>query len=300
MDSALFDRLQGQSVWWPRLALALAAAAALWFGLRLLLLALAGPDLPLPPSVARAEFGASVERPTGTVAQWHLFGTAAPGFDPRQLAAVDAPETALRLTLRGTFSDPATDGGIAVIADEQGIDRGYRVGDTLPGDARLEAIYAGRVLLSRGGINESLSLPRAAEMAGARPAASRGRPAPTTPGAMATPGFVNPMISPGAPVIEAQRALGSSIDIEALAREVNVLPVLENGRFAGVRLSVGRDSDLLARYGLRGSDVITAVNGIPLDGPQRQAELLTSLRDARQATLTVRRDGQLLQIPVGF
>jgi general secretion pathway protein C len=79
-----------------------------------------------------------------------------------------------------------------------------------------------------------------------------------------------------------------------------VLPVMENNRFVGVRLSVGRDSDLLARSGLRSSDVITAVNGIPLDGPQRQVELMNNLRDARQATLTVRRDGQLLQIPVGL
>jgi general secretion pathway protein C len=299
MDSALFDRLQGQSVWWPRLALALAALAALWFGLRLALLALAGPELPLPAPLARAEFGAAVERPTGTVAQWHLFGTAAPGFDPRQLAAVDAPETALRLTLRGTLSEQAADGGIAVIADEQGVDRGYRVGDTLPGDARLEAIYAGRVLLSRGGVNESLSLPRANDAATARAAPPRGRPAPAPGGAFATPGFVNPVISPGAPLLETQRAL-AGIDVEALAKQVNVLPVMENNRFVGVRLSVGRDSDLLARSGLRSSDVITAVNGIPLDGPQRQAELMNNLRDARQATLTVRRDGQLLQIPVGL
>jgi general secretion pathway protein C len=298
MDSALFDRLQGQSVWWPRLALALAAVAALWFGLRLALLALAGPELPLPPPQARAEFGAAADRPTGTIAQWHLFGTAAPGFDPRQLAAVDAPETALRLTLRGTLSEQETDGGIAVIADEQGVDRGYRVGDTLPGDARLEAIYAGRVLLSRGGVNESLSLPRSADTSAARPGQSRARAAPPA-GAFATPGFVNPVISPGAPVLETQRAL-AGVDIEALSKQVNVLPVMENNRFVGVRLSVGRDSDLLARSGLRSSDVITAVNGIPLDGPQRQVELMNNLRDARQATLTVRRDGQLLQIPVGL
>jgi general secretion pathway protein C len=74
--------------------------------------------------------------------------------------------------------------------------------------------------------------------------------------------------------------------------------VLENGRFAGVRLSVGRDSELFSRTGLKPTDLITAVNGIPLDGPQRQAELMTSLRGAQSLQLTVRRDGREQQIGV--
>ena len=43
---------------------------------------------------------------------------------------------------------------------------------------------------------------------------------------------------------------------------------------------------------------VHAVNGIPLDGPQRQAELMNSLRDARSLQLTVRRDGSEQQIGV--
>lgn len=296
MSAALLDRLQLQSAWWPRLALAAAAAAALWIGVRLFWLLLAGPDLPPAPPIA-LESLRGADRPTASVAQWHLFGTAGAGFDPRQLAE-QAPETALKLVLRGTLSEDAADGGIAIIADEQGIDRGYRVGDTLPGDARLEAIYAGRVLLSRAGVNESLSLPRDAPSGGAAGAPRAGGRAPA---ALPNPsgGFVNPVIAPGAPVLDSQRAL-AGMNLEELAKQVNVMPVLENGRFAGVRLSVGRDSDLLARSGLRSSDVIIAVNGVPLDGPQRQVELMNSLRDARQVTVTIRRDGETLQIPIGL
>lgn len=295
MSRALFDRLQLQSVWWPRLVLTLALAALLWTGVRLFWLLLAGPDLPPAPPVTLDRLRAS--EPTAAVAQWHLFGTAGAGFDPQQLAA-QAPETALKLVLRGTLSEHAADGGIAIIADEHGVDRGYRVGDLLPGDARLEAIYAGRVLLSRGGVNESLSLPRGD--AGAATPGVAGN-APRAPAALPNPsgGFVNPMIAPGAPVLESQRAL-AGMNLEELAKQVNVMPVLENGRFAGVRLSVGRDSDLLARSGLRSTDIIVAVNGVPLDGPQRQVELMNSLRDARQVTVTIRRDGETLQIPIGL
>jgi general secretion pathway protein C len=295
VNAALFDRLQPHSVWWPRLAVTLALAALLWIGVRLFWLLLAGPDLPPAPPVALDSLR-TASRPTASVAQWHLFGTAGAGFDPRQLAE-QAPETALKLILRGTLSEDAADGGIAIIADEQGVDRGYRVGDLLPGDARLEAIYAGRVLLSRGGVNESLSLPRSDSAAVPGAPRSAGR----TPAALPNPsgGFVNPMIAPGAPVLDSQRAL-AGMNLEELAKQVNVMPVLENGRFAGVRLSVGRDSDLLARSGLRSTDIIVAVNGVPLDGPQRQVELMNSLRDARQVTVTIRRDGETLQIPIGL
>jgi general secretion pathway protein C len=299
VSAALFDRVHGQSVWWPRLALAAAATLLLWLAVRLFWLLLAGADLPPPAPFELSGSQADGGRSTASISQWRLFGNAAPG-DSRTLAA-QAPETALRLTLRGTLSEDAPDGGIAIIADEHGVDRAYRVGDALPGGARLEAIHAGRVLLSRNGVDEALSLPRttAADATGsARPSVSQPvRPRPADSGGLAP--FVNPVISATGPSLETQRTL-AGFDVAQLARDVNVIPVLENGRMAGVRLSVGRDSDLLTRTGLRRSDVVTAVNGIPLDGPQRQAELLSSLRDARQVTLTVRRDGQTLDVPVGF
>jgi general secretion pathway protein C len=105
------------------------------------------------------------------------------------------------------------------------------------------------------------------------------------------------MIAPGGPNMESIRD-ATGIDAAALASQVQVFPVLENGRFAGVRLSAGRDSELFERSGLRPTDIVTAVNGIPLDGPQRQSELLESLRDARSLQLTIRRDGREQQVGV--
>ena len=119
------------------------------------------------------------------------------------------------------------------------------------------------------------------------------------PGAPPATTFVNPQMNFGAPVMESIRAAGEA-NLAELAKQVNVLPVIENGRFAGVRLNVGRDSDLLSRTGLRSTDVVTAVNGIPLDGVQRQAELLDALRNTRSFTVTIRRDGKTLDVPVGL
>jgi general secretion pathway protein C len=128
-----------------------------------------------------------------------------------------------------------------------------------------------------------------------------GAPRPGSGSLPGSPGnpFVNPSISFGAPSLESLRT-ATGTDVAELARQVNVQPVMENGRFAGVRLTVGRDSDILSRTGLRSTDLITAVNGVPLDGPQRQPELMRMLQGARQLNLTIRRDGQVQTLTVGL
>lgn len=294
-------------------AVLLAAGAwLLWQLVRMTWLLLAGPTLPpsaspvLPaaPSMAQG-VQAAVE-----ISKWHLFGEAGARIDLARLAQ-QAPATSLKLTLRGTFNEDAAEGGYAIISDEADVHRRYRAGDTLPGDAQLIGIYSGRVLLRRAGADESLSLPNAQATAdstgqtafvaaqGSTPAPVAGRQAAGGPAAPVSPAFVNPTISVGMPSMESIRA-ATGTDIAELARQVSVLPVLENNRMVGVRLSVGRDSDLLVRAGLNPTDIITAVNGIPLDGPERMGELTTALRDSRQLTLSVRRDGSSLQIPVGL
>lgn len=302
---SVFERLHLRSLWWPRLVMACAALAIAWSAARMLWLLLAGPTLPEPSAPDPHEFPVAA---TGghevPLSQWHLFGQSSGLVDLAQLAAV-APETALRLFLKGTLNLDAPDGGIAIVADDQGHEQAYRVGDRLPGDAELIGVYASRVLLRRAGVEEGLSLLPDAGGASSAPVPASGGAAARRPmlsvapaAAQPVPAFVNPQVYAGAPSLETIRA-ATNTDVAELAKQVNVIPVLENGRFAGVRLSVGRDSDLLARSGLRTSDLITAVNGIPLD-VQRQAELLATLRSARQFTVTIRRDGQSMDVPVGL
>lgn len=282
-------------------AIALLALLAL---LRLGFLLLAGPAVPMQPSGFVPASGSTGAATDAGVARWHLFGESGTAIDLMALAQ-NAPETSLKLILRGTFNLESHEDGIAIISDEGGEHRRYKVGDELPGGARLEAISAGRVLLSRNGATEGLSLPRdaQAQASGARPGAAAPRAGAATPAGRASSAsppvmpFINPVIASGAPSMESIRE-ATGIDAAALASQVQVFPVLENGRFAGVRLAVGRDSELFSRTGLKPTDIITAVNGIPLDGPQRQSELMSSLRDARSLRLTVRRDGAEQQIGV--
>jgi general secretion pathway protein C len=309
-DARLSDHLTLSLDRLAPLAVIAAVAWLLWQLLALTWLLLAGPTIPpaTSPALPAAAPAFSGGTPALSVSKWHLFGNPGVALDLARLAR-QAPATSLKLELRGTFNEDGADVGYAIIADENGVHRRYRVGETVPGDAELIGIYRGRVLLRRAGVEESLSLPATqadqSGVAGGASVANRGRAAAAAGGAAAArrsaapPAFINPNISVGMPSMESIRA-ATGTDVAELARQVSVFPVLENGRFAGVRLSVGRDSDLLDRAGLRPTDIITAVNGIPLDGPERIPQLTEALRDARQLTLSVRRDGGTLQLPVGL
>ncbi|MBN8483119.1 MAG: PDZ domain-containing protein, partial [Xanthomonadales bacterium] len=85
-----------------------------------------------------------------------------------------------------------------------------------------------------------------------------------------------------------QVAGGNAAD---LARRVQVTPVLDNGRVAGLRVSTAGDAALMARLGLRPSDIVTAVNGIPVDSVARGQQILESLGSATEVRVTVTRDG---------
>ncbi len=265
-------------------------------------------DAATPMSTAAAVIGkpltAAAPQP-GALSRWHLFGNAALVTDSRALASA-APDTSLALKLRGIFAsdDPKT--GYAIIADGNGADQVYRAGMAVPGGAQVDSVYPDRVMLNRAGVLEALRLPEdkrgvAASALSPQPEraanGARGQPingamlAPNaTPPQGQAPAFVNPNILVGSPTIDGNKAAG--IDLTQLARQVSVMPVLENGRFVGVRLSGGRDQPLIAKLGLRPDDVVTSINGIPLDSPNRATEVAKSLETARSAAITVRRNGK--------
>ena len=303
-DTLASDPFGRRSALLARMALALAFAACAYALVKLAWLFVGGPTLPPVAPIPLDAPAAGTSQPAQSVAAWHLFGNSQGTVDLAALAQT-APATALNLLLRGTLNENAPDGGIAIIAEGSGPDQAYRVGDTLPGGARLDGIYSGRVLLSRNGGNESLSLPNETDVvpagSGARPAAAAGAGSRTRlPGSSAPAApFINPNIATGLPSMDSIRA-NTGVDVAELAKQVQVLPVMENGRMAGVRLAAGRDSDILSRAGLLPTDIVTAVNGIPLDGPQRQAELIANLSKARNAQVTVRRDGKEIQLSIGL
>lgn len=275
-------------------AMRFAAALVVVLLARLLVLAVSEAQLPLVDAPGAATAVASAPEP---LASWHLFGVS--GGDG-QIAA-----TTLALTLRGIVGSTVPGLATAVIAGQGQQDVGYHVGDTLPGGGVLDAINADHVVIRNQGRRESLALSdkrtAAADATGAlvspqpasEPSSSTAPPSTSGPAAATAPAT--------APVPAAAPALAApgtaAVGMALLASQANVLPVLENGRVVGARISAP-DVALLERVGLRRDDVITAVDGHAVDGPGFDAALQAGLRDGG-ATLVLRRDGREQTVRVG-
>lgn len=99
-----------------------------------------------------------------SIAERNFFGLASdkPVVDVQAL-----PETKLELTLRGAFAAAEGEPATAIIEeDNRKVSETYLVGDELPGDATLSAVYPDRIVLSRNGLLETLYFPSDASLAG--------------------------------------------------------------------------------------------------------------------------------------
>lgn len=207
----------------------------------------------------------------------HLFGSAAVEATGD---AANAPQTNLRLILAGTLAGADPTKGWAIIGESAQAARVYSTGATVAGGARLKEVYADRVILERGGRLESLSLPRLAGGGGPAPMALQPSPVaqqPTLADSVQTlvrqnPGAVSEIIRPQ--------------------------PVFAGGQQKGYRVYPGRNRAQFASLGLMPGDLVTAVNGAPLDDPNRGMETLRGIGAGGAVTLTIERNGTEQQVTV--
>lgn len=200
------------------------------------------------------------------IAAAHLFGEA--GAEPPPVETVNAPETRLNLKLRGAIAAGDPKLAHAIIADGGGRDKVYFVDDKLPGGASLHEVYRDRVILNRGGVLETLRLPKVSQGGSSPPPARRQPPQFTT--AASTPGSV-----------------GS--DEIAFTDVIRPQPFMPNGEMRGYRVYPGRDRRRFAALGLRPGDLVTEINGTLLTDMQTSMETLRDLRSASQIVLSVER-----------
>lgn len=212
----------------------------------------------------------------------HLFGEARKAAAKPQ-AVVEAPDTRLNLKLHGVVAshDPAF--ARAIIADGKGEENAFAVGDTLPGNAELKEIYADRIILEYRGQLETLRLPKESNIDNGQ-VHSRSARAGAAPVAA-------PAGNTGALLRQYREALVT--DPQSVLSLLRAEPVRDTrtGRLRGYRLRPGKDRALLGRFGLRSGDVVTAVNGIPMDNPLKALELMRDIANISQVELEVERNG---------
>ena len=285
------------------LCCAVFGALALWLLARLVWAVLPRGDAAFdaPLRMAGAAAGAAPQ----SIAKWHLFGNTPlrPGAGP------GAPAT-MSLILRGTVADRDPRAGVALIDDPDHGERALKVGEEVAPGTRLAAVYPDHVALEHEGAQEILSLPRDRNLAPADVV----RPTPATVTGHALPAaaagapskFAAPLAVPAAlQAIKAPADWQRTVarlrqDPDELMCRVPVVPVLDGGKLSGVRLSATADAALISQIGLRAGDVITSVNGMPIDSFSRAQQVMATLGNAGSARVTVLRDGKPAEITVSL
>jgi general secretion pathway protein C len=204
------------------------------------------------------------------VAAAHLFGTAV--ADPTTQDPNNAPLSSANLVLAGTIATQNPKRGIAIINDG-GPSKVYAVGENVNG-ATLHSVYLDHVILDRGGTLETLLLPRL--LAGGGRGAVRG-----------------PVIARTAQAVDNVRRMVQQ-DPGLLDQVMRTVPSYDNtaGKLRGFRAYPGRNRNIFNKLGLKPGDLVTAINGQPLDDPQHSQEVFNTIQSSNTVTVSVERGGQ--------
>ncbi len=218
----------------------------------------------------------------GSIVNAHLFGMATESAEPAAVVETEnAPDTRLNLKLRAAVAATSEDVAHAIIADGSGNEKVYFVKSSIPGGATLHRVHADRVILNRGGVLETLRLPREFESSATSASARR------------TPRAASPQAS------NVQQLLTNNA--ASLTEIIRPQPFMPNGQLKGYRVFPGRNRQQFIALGLRPGDLVTAVNGVALNNPAQGMEIFRSLGDSSQVSVTVERAGkeQQLNLDIG-
>lgn len=97
---------------------------------------------------------------------------------------------------------------------------------------------------------------------------------------------------------EALQAVDEAMNLASLSEIVEIRPAQQNGRLIGYQLSPGLRLRDFVQLGLRTGDIVTAVNGIPLDDMAALQSLSGLLRDATEVSFSLLREGQVQNLRI--
>lgn len=203
----------------------------------------------------------------------------------------NAKPTRLNLQLLGVVYSSEPSEGLAVIVYQNKQEQ-YEVGDKLPvGRVSLVKVLTDHVIIDNGGQYESLWLfEEQSKQAGKRSAVQRtARPKVTD---MRGDADVDNLAQD-----YRQRLYKNPT---SLAEAIRVSPAQKAGKMIGYRVSPGKDRKQFAQFGFKNGDIVTGINGIVLDDPAQALEVYKIMRSAQQASFTVDRNGNPVEIVVSL
>ncbi len=205
----------------------------------------------------------------------NLFNTkTGTGREPDKIDIEALKPTELKLKLLGTVTGDKNQ-AYAVIVDSAGKEQNlYRTGDSIQ-NATLKAILREKVVLRVNGRDEILEIEeiRTSEKATVPPQRS----------AMAGPENLT---------IKRSQVQAAVEDVNSLMKQVRIRPHFTDGKPDGLRLTGIRPDSIFRNMGLRSGDIITGVNGKPIESVDDALKFYQSLQSSSNVQLQLKRRGQ--------
>ncbi|MFT6193296.1 MAG: general secretion pathway protein C [Cognaticolwellia sp.] len=219
----------------------------------------------------------------------------------------DAPETRLQLILTGVVasSNKAT---AAAVIESRGMQETYSIGENIQGTrAVLEDIFHDRVLLKISGGLETLMFeglifdknikgikPRYNQQAVTQP--SKNMSQKSLPDNLSLTNIVDQRDNKALNQVTSSLRTELASDPGKITDYLKISPKRENGEITGYRLMPAKDPTFFQSAGLKSGDVAVQMNGFDLTAPQEAAQALQSLKEQREVSLLLDRNGDITEI----
>ncbi|MCP5019133.1 MAG: hypothetical protein GY938_28210 [Ketobacter sp.] len=243
---------------------------------------------------------------TSAISMWSLFGREGQKVVKNdQPKDVDAPKTRLSLELQAVFVAPVEERSTAMIAESRKDSELYHVGDKVPGNVTLAAVFQDRVLLNRNGQLEALYFPEnskggltrsSGDSSSSRSRTSRSSRTSSTSGRApnSRPGFGGDRAGI---TKQAQSAMAEQM-VSTLRDQIAQDPgellsqfglASNNGR--GYRVAEN-PNPMLAAVGAKPGDIILAVNGRNVGDPSQDVTLIEEVMQDGTVRVSMERNGR--------
>tara|TARA_B100001287_G_scaffold137868_1_gene116096 strand:- start:482 stop:1384 length:903 start_codon:yes stop_codon:yes gene_type:complete len=176
-------------------------------------------------------------------------------------------ETSLNLKIKGIIHDAISSESLALISRGEEEAKVFKINDTVVQGTRLHSIYADRIILDNRNDLESLKLPK--------------EEAPTS---------ITKIIDND---IKPLNQFGAE-----LADTIRPTPYFKSGKQAGYRVYPGNDRKKFMSLGLLSGDLITSVNGMILNDPQKAMMIFQDIEKESQVTLTITRNNESIELKI--
>jgi len=221
----------------------------------------------------------------GAIAKRNLFNTNPDTAAPVQAINVDnLRETDLKLKLWGTVAGRERR-AYAVIEDTKTREQNlYRIGETIQ-DATVKMILRQKVVLSVNGRDEILGM----EEIGST---SRGGPSPRVARQGTAPPKMPVSSYPRQLTLKSDQIENALENLDQLMEQARIRPHIEEGRPSGISITGIKPNTVFRKMRLRNGDIITGVNGAPIESVEDAMRIFGDLSSASEVQLEIKRRGR--------